>query len=249
MPTSTELEQRLEQQQRDYLSRLEKAGQLPTIISQEWNKAGGTETTALRGQEAELLKNYVSAGAEAREKYKDVWNPFSRDVLASKQVGLNYAPIASIRNELAMRAEALGVATTSATSMYQAGTQAAETGLGFTQDAYSRALAREEKAAAEATALAKTSSKSSGGGGGGGGGKQPSVKEQLSQDIQQGINDIIGRAKPGQKYNLQPWATEQLIEELKKLYGESVVKGGYSDEEIKNMVYDYRKPLEKDYYF
>ena len=146
MATAAELESQITKQQADYLARLERAGQLPTVISEAWQKAGGAETAKLRGEEAELLKGYVSAGAEAREKYKDVWDPFARDVLASKQVELKYAPIADIRKELAMRAEALGVATQSATAMYGAETERAQTGLGFAQSAYERAWAREQEA-------------------------------------------------------------------------------------------------------
>jgi len=145
MASAQELEQQLTKQQSDYLSRLEKAGQLPTIVSEAWNKAGGEETKALRGEEANLLKDYVSAGAEAREKYKDVWDPFRRDTLASQQKALDYAPIADIRAELAMRAEALAAATQGAVSMYGAETDRAGTAMSFTESAYGRASNRESE--------------------------------------------------------------------------------------------------------
>lgn len=143
MATSKQIEQQLSSQEADYLKRLEGAGQLPTAISSAWDQAGGAETANLRTKEGDLLKNYISAGAANREKYKDVWDPFARDSLASKQTALDYSPIADIRSELAMRAQALGVATTAATSMYDAGTKQAETAIGFTKDAYTRAYQRE----------------------------------------------------------------------------------------------------------
>lgn len=143
MSETTDLENQLKTQQSDYLKRLEAGGQLPTVISKAWNEAGGAETTALRGQEGKLLTDYVAAGANNRAKYKDVWDPFQRDALAANQTAMDYKPIADIRSELAMRAEALGIATQSSQAMYGAGTQMAETNLGFTQSAYDRAAARE----------------------------------------------------------------------------------------------------------
>lgn len=157
MATAAQLEQQLASQQSDYLGRLEGAGQLPKVVSEEWNKAGGAETTRLRGQEADLLKNYVSSGAAAREKYKEVWDPFARDRLAANQRQLEYSPVADIRSELAMRAEALGVATNSAQSMYGADLEKRKTGLGFTEAAYSRAYQREEDSRQRASAAASRS--------------------------------------------------------------------------------------------
>jgi hypothetical protein len=146
--TSTQIEQELQTQSADYLKRLEAEGTLPTAIAGAWNAAGGAETANLRTKEGDLLKGYVSAGAQAREKYKEVWDPFARESLAAKQTEMDYAPIADVRSELRMRAEALGVATNAASSMYRAGTEVAKTNIGFTQDAFSRASGREDKAAA-----------------------------------------------------------------------------------------------------
>ena len=146
MANTKELEQKLEKQQAGYLSRLEGAGQLPSIISSEWQKAGGAETAKLRGEEAGLLTDYVKSATSAREKYKNIEDPYQRESFVSQSMSNQYKPIADIRSELAMRAEALGVATSSATAMYGAETQRAATGLGFTESAYSRALQKEQEA-------------------------------------------------------------------------------------------------------
>jgi len=240
MANTQELEQRLEQQQKNYLSRLESAGQLPSVVSQEWQKAGGAETTKLRGEEAQLLTDYVSAGARGREKYKDVWDPFARERLATSATALEYKPIADIRSELAMRAEALGVATQSATAMYGAGTQRAETNLGFTQSAYERALQREQEETRqrERTEEMALAAAKGGGGGGGGGGTQSktSIASDLKDDIQQGISDIVAAGLP-------QWSTEALIKQLQQAYPE------IASLEIEKQVYDYRRPLEEQYQF
>jgi len=232
MASTVELEAELERQQKDYLSRLEKAGQLPTVISEAWTKAGGAEQTALRGQEADLLKKYVSAGAESREKYKDVWDPFAREKLASQNTALSYAPIADIRKELAMRAEALGVATSSSQAMYGAETTRAETGLQFTQSAYERALARETAAAAAAKA-----SKSSGGSA-----KKSNPKNDLKQDITDNLNYWANEIKA----TPAPFWTENTL--LPALYSHYEPLG-LSRAEIKKMVFDMRKPYEQEGYF
>lgn len=143
--STAELESKLGAQQSDYLKRLQEGGNLPTVISDAWNKAGGAETQALRGQEGDLLKNYVSAGANNRAKYADVADPFARDKLAANQTAMDYSPVADVRKELAMRADALGVATNAAVGSFNAGTETAKTNLGFTSDAYSRALQREQE--------------------------------------------------------------------------------------------------------
>ena len=242
MATTKELEQQLEKQQAGYLSRLEGAGQLPSVVSSEWQKAGGAETAKLRGEEAGLLTDYVSAGARGREKYKDVWDPFARERLATSSAAAEYKPIADIRSELAMRAEALGVATSSAQAMYGAETQRAETNLGFTESAYSRALAQEqevtrqkereqehqwaveENAKSRAASAAKSSS------------SKTSIASDLKDDIQQGISDVVSSGLP-------EWATEDLIKQLQQLYPE------IAPLEIEKQVYDYRRPLEEQYQF
>lgn len=143
MPTSSEIETQLNQQSADYLKRLEAGGQLPTLVSEAWKKADAGGTAALNTQEGDLLKNYVAAGANNRAKYADVWDPFARDKLAANATAMSYAPIADVRKELAMRADSLGIATNAAVSTYNAGTDVAKTNLGFTSDAYNRALQRE----------------------------------------------------------------------------------------------------------
>jgi len=145
MSEASELEAKLQAEQANYLKRLEDSGRLPTVISEAWNAADQGGTAKLRTEEADLLKGYVSKGAESREKYKDVWDPFKRDTLAAQNTALAYAPIADVRKELAMRAEALGLATQSAVAMYGAETNRAETNLGFTESAYNRALQREQE--------------------------------------------------------------------------------------------------------
>lgn len=159
MATSAELNDQLQKQQADYLSRLEAGGQLPKVINDAVAATDNGQTAKLQQQEGDLIKNYISAGATNREKYKDVWDPFARDRLAANATAQQYQPINDIRNELAMRAQALGVATNAATSMYNADTQKQQTAIGFTQDAYNRALNEEQiayKKQQDAIALAES---------------------------------------------------------------------------------------------
>lgn len=157
--SSAELQDQLQKQQADYLSRLEAGGQLPTVINNAVAASDNGQTAKLQQQEGDLTKNYIAAGATNREKYKDVWDPFARDRLAANATAQAYQPINDIRKELAMRAQALGVATSAATSMYNADNQKAQTAIGFTQDAYSRALNDEQiayKKQQDAIALAES---------------------------------------------------------------------------------------------
>ena len=231
MASAQELEQQLTKQQSDYLSRLEKAGQLPTIVSEAWNKAGGEETKALRGEEANLLKDYVSAGAEAREKYKDVWDPFRRDTLASQQKALDYAPIADIRAELAMRAEALAAATQGAVSMYGAETDRAGTAMGFTESAYNRASDREsevtrQRERQEDIARAKSNSNKS---------SSDSLEKSITGDLQDiaqnGYQDYKIATGGEEIMNQDDYMTrEELINVMYLSYGQKINKDWIADQ-------------------
>src|SRR3990167_9611222 len=110
MATVAELEQQLQRQQEEYLRNVEGFGALPQKISEAYQKAGGAELAGMRGKEAELLKKYVSAGAEQREKYQNIWDPFARERLSQQGVAQQYGTISDIKQELSARAEALGVA-------------------------------------------------------------------------------------------------------------------------------------------
>jgi len=241
-PTTSELEAKLQQQQKDYLARLQRSGQLPTVISRAWKKAGGAEQTALRGEEANLLKKYVSAGAESREKYKDVWDPFARERLATQNTALSYAPIANIRKELAMRAEALGVATSSSQAMYGAETERAQTGLSFTQSAYERALNREREAQRQrerAEDIALSKAKVSGGGGGGG---SKSTSTSASKELKSFLASIAGEyrkmswnqmVKKSKEQGIDPvFFRDAIYRQALDAYGDTL-----SESAIKNLVY------------
>ena len=145
-PTSKEISDQLQKQEADYLKRLEEQGELPQVIGEAWKKAGSEKNKALLGQEATALTNYVGAAPNARAKFQDVWNPFKREQLVGQEMQAAYSPIASVRKELAMRAEALGLATSSSMSMYQAGNQRAASGVDMTRNAYNRALQQEQEA-------------------------------------------------------------------------------------------------------
>lgn len=225
MPSSAELEQQLQKQQSDYLKSLEQAGSLPTVINNAWQQAGGAEQAALRQQEGDMLKGYVSAGAQARQQYQNVWDPFARETLAAKQVQLNYAPIADIRNELAMRAQALSAAQQGAASSFGSDLNRQNTAIGFTQDAYSRAMQREQAAAAAAAKAA-----SGGRGRGGSKGKAPSAKTQAQEDISAYIQSGSWRKEFDSEKNFLP--------ELYKAYPE------LSAAQLNKMFYDARKPYE-----
>jgi len=255
MATNTqELETELERQQKNYLSRLEGAGRLPSIISEEWQRAGGAETANLRREEADLLKSYVSAGATALEKNKNIWDPYARNRFVAQDVAQAYAPIADIRSELAMRAEALGVATASATAMYGAETSRAATGLGFTESAYSRALSREQEARRQeenriaeetrqrerAEDFARAAARSSGGGT-----KkttQAKPKDDLKQDISDNFEYWVSEIKATPT---EGWTENELLPALYEHY----LPLGLTREEIKKMVYDIRSPYEEEGYF
>jgi len=236
MANTSELEAQLTKQQADYLSRLEKAGQLPSVISEAWQKASGEETKKLRGEEAELLTKYGSAGATAREKYKDIWSHTARGSLVAQDIESAYRPIANIRKELAMRAEALGVATQSATAMYGAETERAGTNLGFTESAYQRAAGREsevtrQRERAEDIAREKSS---------GGTSKDSSTIDNFNQSLVNGLGYNI--ATTGQERDditddegnkIDYITREEFIRKLQTVYSD------IDKDDISRAVYDY----------
>lgn len=228
MASSAELEAQLQKQQADYLAKLEQAGQLPTVINNAWQQAGGAETAALRGQEADMLKNYISAGAQARQQYQNVWDPFARDTLAAKQVQLNYAPLADIRSELAMRAQALSAAQQGAASAYNADLSRQQQAIGFTQDSYNRAFQKEQAAAA---AAAKAASSRGGGRGGSGKAKKADPATEARQDIQAYIQSGSWRNQSDTEKNFLP--------QMYAAYPE------LSPEQINKWTYQARKPYEE----
>ena len=148
MANSSELEKLLQQKQADYTNAIKGGGSLVGQISDAWNKAGGADTANLQKNLGTMLTNYVSAAPTARENYQTIFNPFVRDRLAAQSVQQQYAPIADIRAELSARAQALGIATRSAQSMYNTDLQSKQQDIGFTQDAYNRAFQKEQAAAA-----------------------------------------------------------------------------------------------------
>lgn len=210
MPTTQELESQLQTQSADYLKRLEEGGQLPTIVSNAWNKAGGADQTALRNNEADLLTKYVTSASDARNKYKDTWDPNVRESLVTRSMANDYKPIAGIRAELASRAEALGIATQGAVSMYNADTAKSGTALGFTQDAYSRALAAEQEQTRQkerSQDIQIAASKGSGGGLGSGG-KINNTDVSTAQSLL-GQNDV------------QDWQVEQYLKSNPRTKGKA----------------------------
>lgn len=161
MANSSELEKLLQQKQADYTNSIKGGGSLVGQISDALNKAGGAETANLQKNLGNMLTNYVAAAPTARENYQTIFNPFVRDRLAAQSVQQQYAPIADIRSELAARAQALGIATRSAQSLYNSDLQSKQQDIGFTQDAYNRAFQKEQAAAARAAS--RSSSRRSGG--------------------------------------------------------------------------------------
>jgi hypothetical protein len=161
MANSSELEKLLQQKQADYTNAIKGGGSLVGQISDALNKAGGAETANLQKNLGTMLTNYVAAAPTARENYQTIFNPFVRDRLAAQSVQQQYAPIADIRAELSARAQALGIATRSAQSLYNTDLQAKQQDIGFTQDAYNRAFQKEQAAAARAASRASSSSRRS----------------------------------------------------------------------------------------
>lgn len=217
--STTNIEAQLKTQQADYLKRLQDSGNLPTVISKAWNDASGADTANLRTQEGNLLKDYVAAGANNRAKYADVWDPFARDKLAANETALNYAPIADVRKELAMRADALGVATNSAVAMNNTQNEVAKTNIGFTQDAYSRALAKETAAKKTGTASSSADQKKI---------------DAFNKDLQSGLGAKIASKGEEQGINGSDYITrEELIRRLELQHPD------INNQDIIDAVYNY----------
>ena len=225
MATSQEIEADLQRKQADYLRRVQESGLLPQQISDKWNQLGGADVANLRKQEGDLLTKYISAAPESRDYYKDVWNPLTREKLAAQRTAQSYSPIAQIRQELAMRADALNAATRGIQSTYNADTQALQTDIGFTQDALNRALQREQAAAAAAAKAA-----SSRGGGRKSSGKAPSPKTQAQEDINAYIQSGAWQKEFDSEKNFLP-SLYQAYPELNAA-------------QLNKMFYDSRKPFE-----
>lgn len=157
MANTKDLEQQLAQKEAAYNQKIKEGGTLASDLSKAWEQAGAPEMNALKNKQTELLTNYVAAYPTARENLQNVWNPFTRDRIAAEQVQTTYRPLADIQNEFAVRAKALNLATQSATGLYQSNLQSMQNDIGFTQNAYQRALQKEQ--------AAKNTARSSRGGG------------------------------------------------------------------------------------
>lgn len=233
MPSSSELEKKLIEQQKRYAEGTRESGQIPGLISKIANETDGKALADLRTREADLLTKYQSAAPRARENYQDIKNPFVRDRLAARTTENAYAPLADIRAEFALRAQALTEAQRAGLSAFQADQQSQQQDIQFTENAYQRAMQREAIARQEAAAKAAASRGRSGGSGGG------SAKKPTKQDAKNAaVDDIKQYIKSG------AWKQEFDSEKnfLPQMY--EAYAGYLSSDDISKLFYDLRKPYE-----
>lgn len=245
-----QIESELQRSQQALRSRLREeeamrkaAGGLPGAIQNIWNQTGGKDTQNLRNQAGKIRGDYITATADARSKYRDIYDPFKRDQLAARSAQQAYRPLADINSELEARYQALGLGTQAAQSMYaadidayQAGTQRHQIELQQQESNYSRALERAREAQRQrerqqdiARSRAAAAAKAS----------QPkaltvSDKKRLAQ---QNIDSYIRSGD---------WLTEfdserSFLPQLYEAFGDV-----YSQQELRDMFYDARAPFEND---
>ena len=83
---------------------------------------------------------YFAAPATAREKYADIFNPYSRENLVSQYRAQERIPWANLQDLLKERGQSIEGMVGRGVEGFQAETQAAENNLRAAQDAYNRAL-------------------------------------------------------------------------------------------------------------
>lgn len=86
------------------------------------------------------MAEYFAAPSAAREKYQDIWNPFTREKLVTEERTQAYAPYATLTDILSQRMGNIADIIGQGTGAFQAATTAAQGEASIAQQGYQNAL-------------------------------------------------------------------------------------------------------------
>lgn len=112
----------------------------------------------------EATATYLSSPQVAREKYQDIFNPFSREKLVSQYVGQESIPMLSLSNILGSRKGSIADTIKAGTGAYQAQATTAQGQADLQRQIYQDLLGEFQFGEEQATARAKASASAAGAG-------------------------------------------------------------------------------------
>ena len=116
------------------------AGSLPSKLKEALNTKLNNNKDII-SQQADTMQNYFNAGPQAREKYQNIWNPFTKASLVEQQRTMALRPYDVLSGVLENRMGNVNDIVNAGVSGWQGLTNAASTRLGAAQNNYGNSLA------------------------------------------------------------------------------------------------------------
>ena len=137
------------------------------------------------------MAEYFKAPSAAREKYQDIWNPFSREKLVTEERAQAYLPFANLTDILGERHGSIADIIDAGTGAFQADVSAKESAAKIDRQSYSDEL--ELAGLLSDAAYREASLANSGSGGGLSAGDTTELRSSLVEDINGGISANIDK--------------------------------------------------------